>query len=222
MRALMTVWRGVRAAVVTRPLSVAATAALALTLQILLPPVILSLARTPWTYFTFNPWLKRLPEFLAGDTPLGQKVDFLTRVALFWFTADGGYGAPDWGFAVATADLVGFVATAALVGVWVALLRRRRDLRGNAGWRGAGRGGGAAGVLAGVLGLSTVPRSVAGCGAPVLPVIGLAFAGLSSGTAAALSTLSQVSAATAIVALVIGITYVGWIVGRDARPRPAP
>src|SRR5436190_9912457 len=184
MRALTTIWRGVRVAVVARPLSVVATAALALTLQILLPPVILSLARTPWTYFTFNPWLKRLPEFLAGDTPPGQKVDFLTRVALFWFTADGGYGAPEWGFAVDTLDLMRFIATAALVGLWVALWRHRRALRASAAWGGAGRGGGAVGVLAGVLGLSTGPCSVAGCGAPVLPVVGLAFAGLSSGTAA--------------------------------------
>ena len=51
------------------------------------------------------------------------------------------------------------------------------------GWTGENsRRFGIAGALMSILGLSTGPCSVMGCGAPVLPVIGLAFVGLSSGT----------------------------------------
>ena len=35
-------------------------------LDILVPPLVLSLARKPLDVFTFNPWLKRLPEYLAS------------------------------------------------------------------------------------------------------------------------------------------------------------
>ncbi len=51
---------------------------------------------------------------------------------------------------------------------------------------------GLVGAFAGVLGLSTGPCSVVGCGAPVLPVAGLVFAGLSSGTLALLSGAGEV------------------------------
>src|SRR6266581_3120186 len=61
-------------------------------LHVLLPPLLLAVTRKPWTYFAFNPWLKRLPEYLTSATPLGEKLDFLSRVALFWFSADGPYG----------------------------------------------------------------------------------------------------------------------------------
>ena len=90
--------------------SAAATAFVAvLTLDVLLPPLLLSVTRKPWSYFTFNPWLKRAPEYLVSSTPWTDKLDFLSRVALFWFSADGPYGQPEWGFAVDGADLLRFV-----------------------------------------------------------------------------------------------------------------
>jgi hypothetical protein len=212
MRALSAACRGIRAAVRAHYWWTAAAAALVLGLQILLPPLILSLARKPCSAFTLNPWLKQLPSYLAGGTPIQDKLSFLSRVALFWFTADGQYE-PEWGFAVDTGDLARFVFTAGLVGTWVALVQYQRDLRSTVGWRAAGRGGGAVGAVAGVLGLSTGPCSVVGCGAPVLPVVGLAFAGLSSGTVLLLSTLSQVSAMVLLAALGAGVAYLGWRVG---------
>jgi hypothetical protein len=218
MRALSAACRGIRAAVGAHWGWAAATATMVLSLQIMLPPVILSLARKPWTSFTVNPWLKHLPAYLTSSTPLQQKLAFLARVALFWFTADGQYE-PEWGFAVDTGDLARFVVTAGLVGAWVALRRYQRDLNAIKGWRAAGHGGGAAGVVAGVLGLSTGPCSVVGCGAPVLPVVGLAFAGLSSGTVVLLSTLSRASALVLLAALVAGVTYLGWHVGTAPRAR---
>src|ERR1700675_4423119 len=101
-RAIARVWRGIAAAVRARPLAVLAIAAAVFALDVMLPPLVLSLVRTPWTFFTFNPWLKRLPEYLASAAPFEQKLDFLTRVALFWFSADGAYGPPEWGFGVDT------------------------------------------------------------------------------------------------------------------------
>jgi len=206
--------RGIGRAVRVRWGAVMLTAAAVLALDVLLPPLLLSVVRTPWTYFTFNPWLKRAPEYLVSDRPWGEKLDFVSRVALFWFSADGPYGQPEWGFAVDAADVARFVVTALLIGVYVALWLERRA----AGARvGAGRSGGAVGAVASVVGLSTGPCSVVGCGAPVLPVVGLAFAGLSSTTLALLSQASRVSAIAVIVALLMAIAWLGWQAGRVPR-----
>ena len=188
-----------------------------LALNVLLPPLLLSVTRTPWTYFTVNPWLKRAPEYLLSERPWGEKLDFVSRVALFWFSADGPYGQPEWGFAVDVADVARFVVTALLIGVYWALWLERRA--GGRGWNAtAGSSGGAVGAVASVLGLSTGPCSVVGCGAPVLPAVGLVFAGLSSGTLALLSHVSRASAVLVILALLIAIARLGWQHGsRDIR-----
>lgn len=212
--AIGTTARGIGRAVRVRWGAVMLTAAAVLALDVLLPPLLLSVVRTPWTYFTFNPWLKRAPEYFLSDRPWGEKLDFVSRVALFWFSADGPYGQPEWGFAVDAADVARFVVTALLIGVYVALWLERRA----AGARvGAGRSGGAVGAVASVVGLSTGPCSVVGCGAPVLPVVGLAFAGLSSTTLALLSQASRVSAIAVIVALLMAIAWLGWQAGRVPR-----
>src|SRR2546426_8858844 len=166
--------RGVGRTIRIRWRAVALVAAGVVALDVLLPPLVLSVARAPWTFFMFNPWLKRLPAYVASSKPWSEKLDFLSRVALFWFSADGPYGAPEWGFAVDTMDVARFVLTGLLIGVYVALwLERRATARG---WRGgAGSAGGAVGACVSVLGLSTGPCSVVGCGAPVLPVVGLVF-----------------------------------------------
>src|SRR5213594_3007258 len=185
--------RGVGRTIRIRWRAVALVAAGVVALDVLLPPLVLSVARAPWTFFTFNPWLKSVPAYLASSQPWSEKLEFLSRVALFWFSADGPYGAPEWGFAVDVMDVARFVLTALLIGVYVALWLERRAAAG--GWRaGAGSTGGAVGACVSVLGLSTGPCSVVGCGAPVLPVVGLVFAGLSSTTLAFLSQLSRISA----------------------------
>ncbi|HTO12873.1 MAG TPA: hypothetical protein VMQ51_14970 [Candidatus Binatia bacterium] len=184
-------------------------------LDVLLPPLLLSVTRKPWTFFTFNPWLKRLPEYLVSPTPWSEKLDFLWRVALFWFSADGPYGQPEWGFAVDGADVVRFGVTGALVGVYVALWLDRRST-GVRGWRaGSGRAGGSLAAAVSVLGLSTGPCSVVGCGAPVLPVVALVFAGLSSTTLALLSQVSRISAISVVIVLLVAITWLGWRAGTD-------
>jgi len=206
--------RAIARAVRARAGVVALVAAAVIALDVLLPPLLLSVVRTPWTYFTFNPWLKSLPSYLASTKPWPEKLDFLSRVALFWFSADGPYGAPEWGFAVDAGDVLRFVVTALLIGVYVAVWLDARAVRAHAaapGWTThAGRAGGTVGACVSVLGLSTGPCSVVGCGAPVLPVVGLVFAGLSSTTLAVLSQVSRVSAIAVIVALLAAIGWLGW------------
>src|SRR6266550_3655669 len=215
-RAVTTTFRGLGAAVRARP---GATLAV-LALHVFLPPLLLAVTRKPWTYFTFNPWLAQLPHYLVSSAPLDQKIDFLSRVAVFWFSADGPYGFPEWGFAVDAMDLVRFLAMSLLVGAYFALVLHRREHGRLAGWRaGTSRAGGIVGAFAGVLGLSTGPCSVVGCGAPVLPVVGLVFAGLSSTTLAFLSQVSRVSAVAVVVALVLAIAWLAWQAGSRGAPR---
>ena len=80
---------------------------------------------------------------------------------------------------------------------------------------GTSRASGIVGACAGVLGLSTGPCSVVGCGAPVLPVVGLVFAGLSSGTLALLSGASRLLSAVVLVALPLVVAWLGWQAGSD-------
>jgi len=211
-------WRGIRAAVRARPVAFLTIAGAVLALDFTLPALVLAVARKPWTYFTFNPWLKKLPEYVISDEPLEKKLDFLSRVALFWFTADGPYGVPEWGFAVDTMDVLRFVVMALLVGVYGALWLHARQQGRVSGWRAsASRSGGVVGAFASVLGLSTGPCSVVGCGAPVLPVVGLVFTGLSSGTLAVLSVSSRLAAAGVLVLLSAAVAHLGWQVARAPR-----
>ena len=116
----------------------------------LLPPLLLAVTRKPWTYFTFNPWLAQLPSYLSSGAPVEQKLDFLSRVAVFWFSADGAYGFPEWGFAVDAMDLVRFLAMSLLVAAYFALVLHGRDQGRLMGWRaGTSRAGGIAGAFAG-------------------------------------------------------------------------
>jgi len=71
------------------------------------------------------------------------------------------------------------------------------------------------GALGGLFGLSTGGCTVMGCGAPVLPVIGLAFAGLSSTTIKWMSELSTIGTSTVFIGLLSAVGWLGWRVGRD-------
>src|SRR5262244_1352922 len=220
VRAATTALRGIAAAVRRRPATALGVVAGVFALHVLLPPLLLAVTRKPWTYFAFNPWLKRLPEYLVSTTPLSEKLDFLSRVALFWFTADGPYGFPEWGFAVDGLDVVRFLAMSLLLGAYVVLVLDRRARGPLGGCRsGTSGAGGLLGGFAGVLGLSTGPCSVVGCGAPVLPVVGLVFAGLSSGTLALLSGASRILSAGVLVTLTLVVAWLGWHAGASPRER---
>ncbi len=208
--------RGVAAAIRERPVIFSAAVAATLALSVLLPPLLLSVFRKPVDYFTFNPWLRRLPEYLASPSvPWSRKLEKLPDLALFWFSSDSPMGGTEWGFAVDVRDVARMVATSLLVGAYFALWARARGL-GLTDRGAAHSGGGALGALVSVVGLSTGPCSVMGCGAPVLPVVGLAFVGLSSTTLAALSSLSTIATAVVIVGLGAGVACLGWRVGSAA------
>lgn len=218
-RPFSTALRGVLAAVGARwRLFIAVTLGVFI-LDILVPPLVLSLARKPVDFFTFNPWLKRLPDYFAApQPPMAEKLGRLWDIALFWFSADGIFGV-EWGFAVTVGDLVRFGALALIVATYFALWIHHRETAGRSPMlRGAGGSGGVLGALSGVVGLSTSACTVMGCGAPVIPVVGLAFVGLSSTTLKWLADLSAVGTAVVLGALVLGVAYLGWRVGAAARP----
>jgi hypothetical protein len=201
-----------------------AVAVTVVALSILGPPAVLSVARRPVDYFSVNPWLKNLPAYVVSPTvPLAQKLEKLPDLALFWFSSDSPYGGVDWGFAVDVTDLLRILVLAGLFGAYFALLARRRAMAaGPGGGAPATSRGGVAGVLTSVVGLSTGPCSVMGCGAPVIPVVGLAFAGLSSGTLAFLASLSRVTTAVVLVGLVAAVVYLGWRTGAGPVPPARP
>lgn len=220
MSVITRVFRGIGAAIRARWKVFLAVAVAVFVLDLFLPLLVLSLTRKPWDYFTFNPWVKKLPEFLfSSDATLQRKLEFLPNLALFWFSADGYFG-PEWGYTVTVSDLFRFLFMSILFGAYFALWFYRRDRLAQSGWGvRTARQGGVAGALASTLGLSTGPCTVTGCGAPVIPVLGLAFTGLSSGTLAALAELSRVSTAIVLVATTLGVLYLGWLVGSPPRPR---
>lgn len=206
--------RGIGAAVRSRPRLFAAVALGVFALDILVPPVVLSLARKPVSAFSFNPWLPSLPDYLAsGPGSLGERLDKAWGLALFWFSADGSFGI-EWGFAVTTADLARFVFMSLLVAAYFALWMERRAALPVVLWeRRAGGSGGVLGALGGIFGLSTGGCTVMGCGAPVLPVIGLAFAGLSSTTIKWMSELSTIATWTVFIGLVSAVGWLGYRTG---------
>ena len=94
-----------------------------------------------------------------------------------------------------------------------ALWRRYRDLA-SAGTALALRRGGFAGAATTVVGLSTGGCSVMGCGAPVIPVLGLAFVGLESGTLHFLAQSSRVATIALFAALFLAVGYLGYRTSR--------
>jgi hypothetical protein len=211
----MRIGRGIGGALQSRPRVFVAVAAGVFALDLFLPPAILSIARKPYDYFAFNAWLPALPGYLfASDVPLHSKLDFLPNLALFWFSADSAYGGVDWGFAVTVSDLLRILLLSLLFGLYFALVFHCRNLARATGW--SPRRSGAAGALASVFGLSTGGCTVMGCGAPVIPVVGLAFVGLSSGTLALLAELSRVATTLVFIAVILAVIYLGWLAGRRA------
>jgi hypothetical protein len=217
--------RGAAVAVWRRPAVFAGTALGVSVLQVLIPVLFLSLVRKPPDFYTVNPWLSRLPGYLASEeVPFEKKLEFLPKLALFWFSADAPAG-PEWGFAVDVTDLARILVMSLLVGAYVALLRLpAAPSRAGCAGAGVGQKAGFVGVLGSVVGISTGPCSVMGCGAPVIPVVGLAFAGLTSGTLALLATVSRISTAVVLLGMTAAVAYLGWLVGRDpgaGEPRPS-
>jgi hypothetical protein len=195
-----------------RPGVFVAVAAAVFAIDLFLPPALLSVLRKPFDYVAFNAWLPQLPAYLfTSQVPLPTRLDFLANLALFWFSADSAYGGVEWGFAVTVGDLLRILSLSLLFGAYFALVFRRRDQALAASW--SPRRSGAAGVLASVFGLSTGGCTVMGCGAPVIPVVGLAFVGLSSGALALLAELSRVATIAVFAVVTLAVLYLAWRTG---------
>jgi len=210
------VLRGTATALAAHPGVFASVMLAVAALNVLAPVAILSAVRKPLDFFTFNPWLRRLPEYLASaDVELAVKLRKLPDLALFWFSSGGTYGGADWGFAVDVADVGRILLVSALFGIYFALWRRYRDLAlGGAPASSTLRRGGLAGAAATVFGISTGGCSVMGCGAPLIPVLGLAFVGLESGTLHFLAQFSRVATIAVFVVLVAAVAWLGRATSR--------
>ena len=157
--------RGAWTALAAHPGMFASVTLAVAALNVVAPVAILSAVRKPLDFYTFNPWLKRLPEYIASDdAPLVEKLAKLADLALFWVSAGSTYGGAEWGFAVDVTDVGRTLLVSALFGLYFALWRRYRDLALGGAAR-ALRRGGLAGAAATVFGISTGACSVTGCGA---------------------------------------------------------
>lgn len=192
------------------------TAAVAV-FNLVIPPLVLSIARKPVDFFTFNPWLKRLPDYLQSDELWLKKLSFLSNMAIAWMSADGEDG-PIWGFIIDVPTLAKVLAMSLIFGTYFALWSYRRTIGDACGLdlKGARRAG-VAGAAWSVLGLTTGPCTLAGCGVPVLPVLGLAFTGLQSGTLTLFTTLSRVSIVVVLSAMLGAVVWFGWRAGSVPR-----
>ncbi|TMH97560.1 MAG: hypothetical protein E6H39_12105 [Betaproteobacteria bacterium] len=209
MRWMADALRGAWAALAAHPGMFASVTLAVAALNVVAPVAILSAVRKPLDFYTFNPWLKRLPEYIASDdAPLVEKLAKLADLALFWVSAGSTYGGAEWGFAVDVTDVGRTLLVSALFGLYFALWRCYRDLALGGAAR-ALRRGGLAGAAATVFGVSTGACSVTGCGAPVIPVLGLAFVGLESGTLHFLAGSSRVATIALLVVLVLAVGYLG-------------
>ena len=190
-------------------------------LDLLLPVLVLSLARGRFNHVAINPWLARLPEWLrASDISMTRKLEFLSDMALAWVLGNNPMGEGDWGFIVDVPSLARFIFTALLFGAYFALWfygRGQLSRENTWGTRIAARYGGAAGALLSVVGFSTNACRLLEGGVPVLPVVGLAVTGASSATLAFLGGLARVGTALVLLMAALGVAWLGWLVGTGAQ-----
>lgn len=218
-QSIATAFRGMATAVRARRNLFWAVTAAVCAFNLVVPVLLLSVVRKRVDFFTFNPWLSRLPEYLWSDpAPWTRKLEFLSQMALAWCSADGAEGI-EWGVIFDIPSLARTLFTSLLFGAYFALWSvRRGQVRACGAGLDAARTGGVAGAATSVLGLTTGPCTLAGCGVPVLPVVGLAFTGLSSGTLALFSSLSRISIAVVLVAMTAAMLWLGFRVATALPP----
>jgi len=214
---------GITAALRSRARIVWGAAAVVATFNLVAPVLILSVVRKPVDFFSFNPWLRRLPEYLASEEPLGKKLSFLSQMAIGWASADNAGEGIEWGFILDVPTLFRILLTSLVFGAFFALwsYRRRQGAARDSGFK-AARPAGAAGAVTSVLGLTTGPCTLSGCGVPVLPVVGLAFTGLSSGTLTLLAQLSRISFVAVLFLMTVAVIWFGWRAGSTPEPALRP
>ncbi|MFL5407855.1 MAG: hypothetical protein ACJ79O_18660 [Myxococcales bacterium] len=219
--ALVQTGRGIATALRSRKSVVLwVTAAVAL-FNLLVPIAVLSIARKPPDFITFNPWLRKLPEYLGSSEPLLNKLSFLSHMAIGWVSADNG-GEIVWGFILDMPTIARIVAMSLVFGTYFALWSYRREIGVSCGVpHPAAKPAGVVGAMTTVFGLTTGPCTLAGCGVPVLPVVGLAFTGLESGTLTMFSSLSRISVLMVLAVMAVAVVWSGWRAGEVVSPQPA-
>jgi len=214
-RSLRNLWGAIRA----RPRVFVGVAAAVFLLNLFLPVLVLSVVRKPWDHFSFNPWLSQLPKWLVSpEATIGRKLEFLSKLTLFWFVASSSYYGTEWGFSAGVSDVIRWVFVSSLFGAYFALWSYARSQLSPHG-RGWSTHSGVAGGLLSTLGLTAAPCSVVGCGYPVLPVFGLALQGVTSGVLAGLATLSRVASVGLQAGMTVVILVLGALVNCDSVAR---
>src|SRR4051794_19364774 len=112
--------RGISAAVRSRAGVLVAVAMVVAVFNLVAPVLLLSLVKRPADFFTFNPWLQRLPDYLGSSEPLSAKLPFLAHLTIAWVSAEGAEGI-DWGYIVDVPTLLRIVCTALVFGAYFAL-----------------------------------------------------------------------------------------------------
>jgi hypothetical protein len=181
--------------------------------NLLVPVAVLSLARKPADFFTFNPWLRRLPDYLLSSEPIVAKLSFLSHLTVGWVSADGGPDGIAWAFILDVPTLARIALMSVLFGTYFALWSHQRRLDACDPALSATRPAGILGAATSVFGLTTGPCTLAGCGAPVLPVLGLAFTGLPPQAMTAFATASRISIAIVLVLMSVAVVWFGWRAG---------
>ena len=207
--------RGIGLAIRDRPSIFAGVTLGVIAVDILLPILILSLARGPFGHVSINPWLVRLPEWLrSSDVSWTRKLEFVLDMALAWVIANNPTGELAWGFVVDVPSLARLILTGLMFGAYFALWFYGRDRLSRVTWGvRTGRYGGAAGALLTVVGFSTNACLLLEAGVPVLPVVGLAVTGASSTTLVLLGELARVGTAIVLFMTTLGVAWLGWLVG---------
>lgn len=177
-------------------------------LNVLLPPVVLSVARKPVDFVMLNPYLNKLPEYLSSSEPIGEKISFISKLALFWFVSANPFGT-EWGYIVTLADVIRFTLMSFIFGAYFSTWSYVRA--SNLGKHSVKGAGGAGGTVLSILGFSSGPCSVVGCGAPVIPVLGLAFVGLSTTSLLLLADISKATTLVVIAIMALGVIYLGGL-----------
>ncbi len=214
-RSLRNLWGAIRA----RPKVFVGVAAAVFLLNLFLPVLVLSVARKPWDHFSFNPWLSQLPKWLVSpEATIGRKLEFLSKVTLFWFVASSSYYGTEWGFSAGVNDVIRWVFVSCVFGAYFALWLYARSQLSPHGRRWSGHSGVAGGLIS-TLGLTTAPCSVVGCGYPLLPVFGLALQGLTSGVLAGLATLSRIASVGVQAGMIVVVLVLGARVNFDSVAR---
>jgi len=221
LTAIVQTLRGITTALGSRARIVWVAAAAVTCFNLIVPIAILSIARRPVDFVTFNPWLRRLPEYLGSSEPLERKLSFLSNMALGWASADNGGEGIEWGFVLDVPTLFRIVLTSLVFGAFFALwsYRRSQGAACEPGFK-AARPAGVAGAVTSVVGLTTGPCTLSGCGVGVLPVVALAFTGLSSPTLTLFSQLSKISFAVILALMTGAVLWLGWRAGSAAATEP--